>query len=354
MAKSYNQTGSLRELLGILKQEGVNDFSTLNEIRSFQYGYKKILDEVRVKNTELLAQNISALELEYKKLSEELMEKLRVRENLLLKEKEEIIPKITELENKKSKLIAWFYWIKKKYLLRRRYILETDFHRQLEKPFKGTFRKIELLKGDIDDKKTYPNKWIDIYSKKEVDKINFTVSLLEDNKNIFYGAEGEEKAVEELSKLPDSYSVVNDYRRSFNRPLYDKRNGDLIHSIQIDHIVVGPTGVYIIETKNWSKESVESRDLFSPVKQLMRTNYVMFVILNNLVSNRSFLSFNGKWGNQQISPKNFILLMNHKPVETYQFVKIVTLSEINNHLMYGDKIFSEKEVEELVEYLIDN
>ncbi|MBP6949174.1 MAG: NERD domain-containing protein [Candidatus Pacebacteria bacterium] len=354
MAKSYNQIGALRELLDILDQEGINDFTTLEEIRSFRFNFKKLLEDIKSKNKELLSQNISDLESEYKELSEELNEKIKIREVLLKKEREEIVPKIAELENKRNKLMIPIYWIKRKYWIRKKYILETKFDEQVKKPFKSKIHKSELLKNEIDDKKSNTDKWIDIFSKEEVDRANFVLSAIDDNKNMFYGAEGEERALNELLKLPDTYSVINDYRKKFKRPLHDKRSDDWIYSVQIDHVVVGPTGVYIIETKNWSQNSVESRDLFSPVKQLKRTSYAMFILLNNLINNRGLISFGRNWGDQQVSPKNFILLMGHKPVETYQFVKIVTIPEINSHLTYGDKIFSEKEVEELVEYLTDN
>lgn len=53
------------------------------------------------------------------------------------------------------------------------------------------------------------------------------------------GLEGEERTEKLLSKLPDSYTILSDLT---------------IHAggkeSQIDHIVVGPTGVFVIETKN--------------------------------------------------------------------------------------------------------
>lgn len=66
----------------------------------------------------------------------------------------------------------------------------------------------------------------------------------------FQGAEGEEKVELLLSSLPDTYSVFHD----LPCPLGN-----------IDHIVVGPTGVFVIETKSHRGNIVVSSD-----GQLMR------------------------------------------------------------------------------------
>jgi len=50
------------------------------------------------------------------------------------------------------------------------------------------------------------------------------------------GAAGEKSVAHTLSKLPDGFRVVNDLATP---------TGNL------DHVVIGPTGVFVIETKNW-------------------------------------------------------------------------------------------------------
>lgn len=62
--------------------------------------------------------------------------------------------------------------------------------------------------------------------------------LVEEGINYRKGAEGERLTADALSSLPDTYSVFHDltHTRIFGN---------------IDHIVVGPTGVFAIETKKW-------------------------------------------------------------------------------------------------------
>ncbi|MGN0886006.1 MAG: nuclease-related domain-containing protein [Candidatus Spyradenecus sp.] len=56
----------------------------------------------------------------------------------------------------------------------------------------------------------------------------------------FKGARGEEIAAGELSHLPDSWTVFNGLLLPNGR--------------DIDHVAVGPQGVFVIETKHWSGE----------------------------------------------------------------------------------------------------
>ena len=54
--------------------------------------------------------------------------------------------------------------------------------------------------------------------------------------SFFRGARGEERVAGVLASLPDAYHVFNDF----------EAGGD-----HIDHVVVGPAGVFSVETKSW-------------------------------------------------------------------------------------------------------
>ena len=54
--------------------------------------------------------------------------------------------------------------------------------------------------------------------------------------SFFRGARGEERVANVLASLPDTYHVFNDFIAG----------GD-----HVDHVVVGPTGVFSVETKSW-------------------------------------------------------------------------------------------------------
>jgi len=55
-----------------------------------------------------------------------------------------------------------------------------------------------------------------------------------------FGQQGEEKVAEALKEhLPDGYKIINSYRLNYQGDSWD-----------IDHLVVGPNGIFVIETKN--------------------------------------------------------------------------------------------------------
>lgn len=350
MAIIYNQIGALRELLDVLKNEGITDFNTLDDIRKFRDNFNNLLTEIRAKNEELLSKDITQLNLKLNDQAKELEKELQIRGESLLKERKGIPLKIANLENKISTPVSW---IRKKILLNREKTLETNFAEVLKEPFSHRLSQLESEEEELEDKKTNSQKWVESMSESEIERAQFILSKLIEKKLLFYGAEGEEKALNELKKLPDTYVVINDYRKQFDRAIYSRKDNTYIASIQIDHLVIGPTGVHIIETKNWSKKSVESRDLFSPVQQLLRASLAMFILFNEAISHDRLEQFSGNWGDRKISSRNYILLMDHKPSETYQFVNIVTIPEINKRITYGDEIYSKEEIKALTEYLVN-
>jgi len=73
------------------------------------------------------------------------------------------------------------------------------------------------------------------------------------------GAEGEERIARTLSFLPSDYFVFH----SLWLP------GDAIGPKDVDHLVVGPTGVYALETKNWTGEISVEEDLQLHVRPVL-------------------------------------------------------------------------------------
>ena len=93
------------------------------------------------------------------------------------------------------------------------------------------------------------------------------------------GAHAESAVIECLRGLPDTFHVLNDLRVEADHFL--RFNGKQVKSAQVDHLVVGPTGVFVIETKNWSRSFVESGAYFDPFDQVGRAGLLCYCILND-------------------------------------------------------------------------
>ena len=109
---------------------------------------------------------------------------------------------------------------------------------------------------------------------------------------VSYGEKGEENVEYALKWLPQEYLTVE--KGNYGIFLKDKRVSD--EKQEIDHIVVGSNGVFIIETKylkgnvyiddfgNWTREIDEKYEgIKSPVQQVDRHHMIVSSILKNLV-----------------------------------------------------------------------
>ena len=175
-------------------------------------------------------------------------------------------------------------------------------------------------------------------------------NLIDEVKGSIYGAIGEQKVVKELEKLSDEYILINDFSISFNPPIYNRSENDHIMSIQVDHLLVGRSGVFIIETKNWSQESLNNLSLRSPVSQIKRTSFALFLLLNKESAGLSLGDHH--WGRKKIALKSIIVMINSKPAEEFQYVKVLTLNQLVNYIEYFPPTLTRRETEDIADELL--
>lgn len=215
MAKIYNQTGSLTELLAKLKEQDISDFYTLEDIWLFIKNYKSSINLIEQRNKNYLLDGIKRLNLDFNRLSNELNVLLKEREELLTKEKIDLDSQISDLKDSDNLFGKLRCWYQKKKLNNRKNILEFKFEEEKNRPFKKLIGENKSLQKEIDDKTSNTERWVDLLSEKEIDRIKLIKSILDTNKHILYGAKGEERVANELKKLPDSYVVINNFQQHF-------------------------------------------------------------------------------------------------------------------------------------------
>ncbi|MBX3238468.1 MAG: NERD domain-containing protein [Chitinophagaceae bacterium] len=174
--------------------------------------------------------------------------------------------------------------------------------------------------------------------------------LLDEVSSSIYGAIGEQRVVKELERLPDEYVLINDFCLSFSPPIYNRNENDHIKSIQVDHLLIAPSGVFLIETKNWSEQSLNNLSLRSPVSQLKRSSFAVFAVLNKRTEGLGLDQHH--WGKKKIAVKNLLVLINQKPLEEFQYVKILTLNQLLSYIKYFPPIFTRRETENITNVLI--
>jgi hypothetical protein len=109
------------------------------------------------------------------------------------------------------------------------------------------------------------------------------------------GARAELDVIARLAQLPASYTVLNDVRLTANRHI--RFNGAALQSAQIDHLVLSPAGVFVIETKRWSTQFTEFGRYHDPFDQTQRAAYLCYDQLRRRFGNirvRSIIACAGK------------------------------------------------------------
>jgi len=339
----YHNSGAVTDLFNRLKSKNINNFSSLDEIFEYKRNYKNEIANIRQKyrneilgNIEVLNKNNEILLNEYN------VEKEEQKKALSLKI-ENINKKISEPKNN------IFHKINRIFAKRKLEYLENNFDNIIEKPLKKYLEKINDNENKIMYLKNNLELEIDKKAKPFVNKIEYIISELNILTPIIYGCVGELKAINLFKKLPNEYYVINDYQERFNPPLFNRNENDKIFSIQLDHIVIGPSGVYLIETKYWNEKSIRSNELFSPIKQVKRGGFALFIIINDLV--KSTRLFSNNWGTTKVTVSNILLLMNSTTNEQFQYVKVLTEDNFIDYIIRRPEILKEEQIKFLVNRL---
>jgi hypothetical protein len=96
---------------------------------------------------------------------------------------------------------------------------------------------------------------------------------------VLANAIAERAVIRTLSTLPDDFVLINDLHLSTNQdiPFEDS----YLKTAQLDHLLVGPTGLYAIETRNWSSTVAADGDEADPVLQVTRASFLCSRILKD-------------------------------------------------------------------------
>jgi len=340
-----NNSGALTDLFKNMKKESVFGFNSINDIIEYKKNYQNEINKIKTEKLNELLQEIESLEKKYNNQINE----YEIKKN---DQKIKIDNEIEQLKVFYNELNKNIFNKIRKYFIKRKlekYELKYDYY--IELPLKKYAQENINVKNKILYLKNNQDFEVEKRSNDKIKSIEHTVSVINSNSSLLYGSIGEIKAIELLKQLPEQYYIINDVRRKFDPPIYNKNENDRIYSIQIDHIVIGPTGIFIIETKYWSQKSIDNKYLFSPVKQLRRSSYALFVLLNGIINDRKIPEFSNNWGQFKISISSVLLMVNASTDQQFQFVKVLTEDNLINYIKKGNVIFNEKQIKYLVNIL---
>jgi hypothetical protein len=336
-----------------LDEAGIHDLRSVKALTEFQDNYRFYTQNILQKHEVLIKEEQASLILEIKSLKEDVIHHSQTLENDYTSQLNQlredlhqlacVIPK-NSLQKLKNKLSQWLIKIK---IIK----LEKKQKQLIQKITHDLNLKIEKNQNRLDFISEHHQEAViqsADYELKEAERIN---DVIDEVKPYIYGAIGEQKVVKTLETLSDDYYLINDFTVKFSKALYNSKEDDYIKSIQIDHILVGPPGIFLIETKNWSVRSLENLSLRSPVDQIRRTNFALFMLLHHETSEFR-LNLNHHWGDRRISIKNLLVLIQHKPNVEFQYVKVLKLDELLGYIGYAKATYSGPEVKKIADTLL--
>jgi hypothetical protein len=346
--------GSLRSLKSHLEENNINDFKSLKEVIDFQSSYPIIRQQEISNHEKLIEQEEKILNKDLQLLEITIETQKHEAEQKLINEIDKLKEQLNSLKNEEStnifqKLRKNFrHWNNKRQLRHK----EQNFDLEV---FKSINELVDLRQVKNNRHQFITSQFnlaVEESSQTALSEIERKKSVIDKLSSFIYGALGEQKVVKTLEALSDEYFLINDFSVSFSPAIYNRQENDYIKSIQIDHLVVAPSGIFLIETKNWSEKSLENLSLRSPVKQIKRTSFVLFKLLNNEMSNFHLRLDKHHWGDKKISIKNLIVMTNAKPQEEFQYVKILTLNKLLGYINYFKPTFSINETQRIADFIL--
>ena len=343
MARIIGTIESLKSLKSELKNRGISRFNSVREINEFLSNYNS-------EKLEIFNDTSKELENEFSETCIHLKQKILNKTEIITLETEKLDnqilhlkKKINLIENEKGKnyfkniisnIKVYFTENQLNYILNNKTTL-------INSPAKSISQKIKKDEQFINEYTTNKQGLTDTRVKPKIEKLEYTRKVLENSKNLISGAIGENLVTKEIAKLPDDFVLINDFNLSFSTPIYFKKQ-----NIQVDHLLISKAGIFILETKNWSKSSVNSINLRSPIEQIERFGFALYVYISENVSLK-----NHHWGEKKVPIRKVIVMINNKPKAEFKFVSVKLLRELNDYINYFEPVFTDSEMNKIINKL---
>lgn len=348
MCQIYNEIGCLTKIKSHLKQHKGDVFDTLEEIITFQKNYHITRRNIVLHHSQLI--------IEEKELLAEEISQLNAFIDLKINEiKDEAKSKTDEIRNRLAYVVA----PKDAYVQNFINYFRKAFFKCLislnEAIYGYRINRFVLNQKQMTKDKSSRSKYLNDFfdeavnesGKIELQRVDLNKLIIDDVNNSIIGAKGEEMVVNKLQTLSDDYILINDFNCWFDNAIYLHSDRSYIKSIQIDHLLISPAGIFLIETKNWSEHSLQNEDFHSPISQIRRLNYALYKILVQETDKNNFFMRGHHWGQRKIPIKNVIVMVNKLPKAEFEYVKILTPDRLLNYIEYFSPSFSSEDVQSI-------
>ncbi len=352
MAIIHGQAGSTTTLIAALQGTSYA-ITSLQDVSDFQRNYQKNLDAFTEKSKQDLADSIAELEHTIAQKNAEFLQSLADKKIELSEELSQLTKELPLLQVKEENFFKNLVNKMKYYFANtRKAYLDQNIDNEAKRIYRGMENSILDMQKELDDKRTNTDAWVTKLTEEYSTDLRWVQKAITDNSSLLSDARSEEQAIAELAKLPDEFVLLNDYSLKFHKPFHNKETDEWISSIVIDHIVIGPTGLFFIETKYW-EDAMAKEDMQSAVKQVQHGEFVLKNILNQAAYKGELPPFRVNMVPVPITPTPMVLVMNAKTSESEEHVSVQTIETIRDAIMKKDSIFAPDAIECLQTFLLN-
>ena len=327
MARIYGQSGCTDLLIQGVRNRGLTNLNSLKDITYFRNHFSELMREVIEHAKEALTEEIKSLKNRIAQFVAGMKVNIVNRESMLLAEKEQIREQVNSSPNLK--------------IPKRLKILENKFEKELKKPLKKNKKTIDKMIKQCEKMELNYDTTISKRTKKKIKQMHSSKQFLERKSGFIPGAIGEESVIRKLIELPDSFIIFNDVRLNLGKSIRWKKYNEYVKSCQIDHVVIGPSGIFLIETKNWNPATLHQTS-FLPHKQVDRAGYIFFI---------KFIKLFRKL-RRKIPIRSIVVFTREWPDLNYPQVKQLTPRELIPYILYFPRELMDDEIDLATQWLV--
>ena len=350
----YNQSGSLSYILEQLTRKKISEFETLNDILKFQKSIPYLTNSIIERHRTILLSEKSELENYLDSLSNQSSSIPRdhtssYEKSLGFQQSAKIEMNEVFQQNISENIHPVAFLFGKLFLAIKHifnyFQLQIGLYKERRHVSK-MIKRYQFIETDFDSA-------IQKSAHRELNELNQKKKILNSLSSYIAGAIGEQKVIEICSQLSDDFILINDFKYRFARSIFYRHANEYISSVQIDHLLITPAGIFVIETKNWSQQTLESSKHFSPALQVKRAGFALYTIIGLL--RPTSISFSNKydWGDFKIPIRNIVLLTNNKPAASFDFVKMLHQNELIGHVKSFNPIITREQSLSIANFFLD-
>jgi len=323
-AHIHGISGCTHYLIGGTRPIRGKKIETLDELHHLHNHYEEVLNETKTSISRQYDEIITSLSHEESRLQQQLDEGIARHTREVDRRISEINAKLLNVDGFAVRIrFTFHYWVA---------VILRSHH--IHGPQKGNVRELNRVRHDknaqINTKTSAIND--------EYINISRSFKFIKENQTFLAGADGEEYVIEVLSRLPAEYHIINDVNIHFNKAIYWKKGHEHIRNCQIDHVVVGPTGIFLLETKNWKSSDIELKS--DKLKhQVERSNLALWYYLKEFY-----------WRSEWPRIRTVVVSMNNSPSgrKPDKYIDIMTPHRLCDYIASRKIALSEDVVHKLV------